>query len=102
MKPGCCWTCSLSFKSKENLSRQAQQKVSQGNGKWTACSSPRGKEMALESLDLPVGLWYSTNGFMELHHRDVGPIIPSGKVSLNRGPAAQGDMPSCSHAVAGL
>lgn len=87
MKPSCCWNCSLSFKCKEEPSRQAQQKVSQGKS-----LPPRGKGMALGCLNLLVGLWYSTNGFIELHHGDVGPVLPSGDVILNHEPVAQSDI----------
>ena len=99
MKPSCCWKCFLSFKCKEKLSRQAQQKVSQGKA---LSLPPRGKGMALESLNLLVGLWYPTNGFTELHHGDVGPVLPSGEVILHHDPVTQSDMPSCSHAFAVL
>jgi len=40
--------------------------------------------MALESLGLPARLRCSTNSFTELHHGDVGPVLPSGEAILNR------------------
>lgn len=86
MKPSCCWKCSLSFNCNEKLSRQTQQKVSQGKGLFLP---PRGKETALESLNLLVKLWHSTNGFTDLHRGDAGPVLLPGKVILNHDPGAR-------------
>lgn len=80
IKRSCHWKSSLSFNCRENLSEQAQQKVSQGKGLPPLL---RGKGMTLGSLNLLVGLWYSTSGFIDLHHGDVGWVFLSGGLILS-------------------